>query len=286
MTNPKKINMSSVQVIKTLQLLMQGSYTMQELVEKLNENEKGHVFNNSVVSKYINTCRYCGIEIHKIQNKYIVASIPFGLEITEEEVELLQEIQKIVKSEMTNKSYNVFEGLIEKLYKYSNKKIVTVSENEFKQSFELFEQAINIKRKVKLLFKNKKELECIPVRIVETNEKTYFEVFNKRIRGIDIKRLSGVQMLNEKFVYFNHGEQTSTYTIKGALAARYELRENESLIKIHPDGSKTISIRGEYPESLISRLLRYDDKCELNTPKTYREEIKQTIEETLKNYGE
>ena len=58
-----KRNISSMQVLKTLQKLLEGDYTMSELIEILNENEPDVVFNNSVVSKYINTCRYCGIEI-------------------------------------------------------------------------------------------------------------------------------------------------------------------------------------------------------------------------------
>ena len=65
----QKKNLSSMQVIKTLQILLQGDYTMNELIEQLNANESEPIFNNSVVSKYINTCRYCGIEIPKIHNK-------------------------------------------------------------------------------------------------------------------------------------------------------------------------------------------------------------------------
>ena len=76
---PKKLsqkkNLSSMQVIKTLQILLQGDYTMNELIEQLNANESEPIFNNSVVSKYINTCRYCGIEIPKIHNKYKVIVI-------------------------------------------------------------------------------------------------------------------------------------------------------------------------------------------------------------------
>ena len=67
-----KRNQSSMQVLKTLLLLLQDNYTMSELVEQLNLNEKEPIFNNSVVSKYINTCRFCGIEILKIHNKYYV----------------------------------------------------------------------------------------------------------------------------------------------------------------------------------------------------------------------
>ena len=51
-----KKNLSSMQVLKTLQVLLQGNFTMQELIERLNKSEEEPVFNNSVISKYINTC--------------------------------------------------------------------------------------------------------------------------------------------------------------------------------------------------------------------------------------
>ena len=57
-----KKNLSSMQVLKTLQVLLEGNFTMQELIKKLNQNEETPVFNNSVISKYINTCRFCGHE--------------------------------------------------------------------------------------------------------------------------------------------------------------------------------------------------------------------------------
>ncbi len=71
-----KRNQSSMQVLKTLKLLLEDNYTMTELIQKLNSQEKEPVFNNSVVSKYINTCRFCGMEIPKIHNKYFVSSVP------------------------------------------------------------------------------------------------------------------------------------------------------------------------------------------------------------------
>ena len=46
-----KRNQSSMQVLKTLQLLLEDNYTMSELIEKLNEKEDEPIFNNSVVSK-------------------------------------------------------------------------------------------------------------------------------------------------------------------------------------------------------------------------------------------
>ena len=126
-----KKNISSMQVLKTLQILLQGNYTMQELISKLNVNEKEPVFNNSVISKYINTCRYCGIDIPKIHNKYFVASMPFGLELTSNDINLLEKLQDVIKKEMTRKYNKIFDSFIEKINKFSNKKIARVEKDTF-----------------------------------------------------------------------------------------------------------------------------------------------------------
>ena len=129
-----KKNISSMQVLKTLQVLLQGNYTMQELVSILNENENEPLFNNSVISKYINTCRYCGIDIPKIHNKYFVASMPFGLELDVKDTDLLERLQNIIRQEMSKKNNKIFDGFIEKINRFSNKKISRVE----KATYQIF----------------------------------------------------------------------------------------------------------------------------------------------------
>ena len=279
-----KKNLSSMQVLKTLQVLLQGNYTMQELIQILNANEKDAIFNNSVVSKYINTCRYCGFEIPKIHNKYFVASLPFGMELNNLEIDLLENFQKIVRNDMTKRYNQLFDKFIEKINRYSNKKLSRVEKDTYQFAAELFESAAKDKRKIKLMFKTRVEMICIPLKIVENKGRTFFHVFHKtKERMIDADRISGIEILSQKFVH-NFNEQVVVYTLSGALATRYSLRENEQLIQREKDGKIVISNRGENKEILFSRLLRYDKYCEILNPKVYREEFKQILDEAIKNY--
>lgn len=282
----QKKNLSSMQVIKTLQVLLEGNFTMSELIEKLNQNEKEPVFNNSVISKYINTCRFCGIEIPKIHNKYFVTSMPFGLELTNIDINLLESMQNLVKNEMTKKYNKLFNSFIEKLNRYSNKKIARVEKATYQLTSELFENAVADRRKIQLLFKNRVIMECIPIKITEVKGKTYFNVFYKnRERMIDSARVSGLEVMKQKFLQ-NFNDESVIFLIRDDLAARYDLRENEQYTKTDRIGWKAISNRGENKEVLLSRLLRYDDKCEIISPKTYRDEMKQILNSALSNYGE
>ena len=282
----QKKNLSSMQVIKTLQVLLEGNFTMSELIEKLNQNEEEPVFNNSVISKYINTCRFCGIEIPKIHNKYFVTSMPFGLELTNIDINLLESMQNLVKNEMTKKYNKLFNNFIEKLNRYSNKKIARVEKATYQLTSELFENAVADRRKIQLLFKNRVIMECIPIKITEVKGKTYFNVFYKnRERMIDSARVSGLEVMKQKFLQ-NFNDESVIFLIRDDLAARYDLRENEQYTKTDRIGWKAISNRGENKEVLLSRLLRYDDKCEIISPKTYRDEMKQILDSALSNYGE
>ena len=279
----QKKNLSSIQVIKTLQILMQGTYSMNDLVLKLNENEKEAVFNNSVISKYINTCRFCGFDIPKINNAYYVAKIPFGLDLSMNDIDLLKSIQLFINEEMPSKSANLINSVMKKINTFSNKKISKTEKSGFNLSVELFERAIAQQRKIKLMFKNRSELECIPLSITKEGNKTFFNVFFKKIRNIDVARLSGIEISGKKSEQVFGLEQVVIFKLKGKLAKRYEAREHES-INIDADGTIIVTNNNENKEALLSRLLRYEEDCEIIHPKSYRDSIKNIINNMLNNY--
>ena len=281
----QKRNISSMQVIKTLQILLEDNYTMPEILQKLNENESVPIFNHSVVSKYINTCRFCGIKIHQIQKKYYVTDIPFGLKLKDKDIDCLIKIRNIVQQNMTNHSKSTFNKLLEKINKFANKKIVKVDKNSHSQAFEIFEQAISNRRKVRLLFKTNQTVEGIPVTIAANKGNLFFNLYIDSAEKLyNVDRVSAVQELNETFGGIL-GDQCVVYTLKDNLAKRYETKENEKILRSHPDGRVTITNQCTFPQILISRLMRYDECCEIEKPSFIREQMKKTIDNTLKNYG-
>ena len=280
----QKKNASSIQVLKTLKALMSGDYSMNELIDILNKNEPEAVFNNSVISKYINTCRFCGFEIPKINNKYYVTKIPFGLNLSDFDIDLIKSIKTYVRDEMSSRYTDTINSFFDKINRFSNKKIARVEKNDINISVELFERAVAKKKKVKLIFKNRTILECIPLSVSKINQNLYFNIFYKKVRNINFSRLTGVQITEHQFFDPFDGEQLVVFKLKGALAKRYEARNNES-VQINNDGTITVTNTNENKEILFSRLLRYDDKCEILSPAAYREEMKNLICNMLNNYG-
>lgn len=282
----KKMNIASLQVMKTLLALLENNFSMQELIEYLNKKEKEAVFNNNVLSKYINTCRACGVEIPKIQNKYIIAKMPFGLNLSVDDVDLLIQMQKICRESFSQKINNGFNAFIKNINKYSNKTILKVQKETINISYEAFEKAIIEERKIRLTFKTKSSIECIPLSITTHQKRTYFRIKENNIeKSIAVDKIIGIEILNEMFKTPDYEHNQAVFEVRGALAHRYNLRENEVLLRQN-NNSITIENTGEDMNLLLSRLLRYDSLCEVKAPATYRTEIIKIINDTLANYGE
>ena len=285
MTEAVKRNISSMQVIKTLQVLLEDNYTMAELIEKLNKNEKEPVFNNSVISKYINTCRYCGIDIPKIHNKYFVASLPFGLDLSSVEMDLIEKLTESAKADFSKKQFKVFSKLTEKIGKYSNKRIIRVEKDSSKLTYKTFNDAIEEQRKIRLMYKTREVLECIPVDIVQHKGRTFFSViYNNNEKLVCEERISCIEITPLKYSV-NNSVPSVVFVLKGELAKRYEARENE-VVTENPDKTLKVVNTGDKKEILLSRLMRYDSNCEIIAPESYRNEMKKMLTDALKNYGE
>ena len=286
MTNSMAVkkNLSSIQVLKTFLLLLEDDYTMAELVDKLNSNEDKNVFNNSVVSKYINTCRYLGINIPKIQNKYYVASLPFGLEFTNREVDLIDDMQNTGKSTLSVLFNRRLFSCMKKLRRYSNKNIIRVdvgAEDNIRKNFEF---AINEQRQIRLMYRSKEIIECNPVDIIMERGKYYFVVKHSgKNKQIALDRITGLEVLNKKFLLRDVKEPEIVFKLTGGLAKRYSLRENEEILDTGEDYI-VVSNKGEPQNVLIQRLLRYDSLCEVLQPVLFREEMKNIISKMLANY--
>ena len=134
------------------------------------------------------------------------------------------------------------------------------------------------------MFRNQEVYECIPINITKKGDKTFFNVFNKYPRQIDTNRLSGIQLSDNTYSEPFDSNQVVVFKLKDGLAKRYEARENESVQQLS-DGDIIVTNRNENEEQLISRLLRYDDKCEVLQPKVFREKFHDVLNDMLKNYG-
>jgi hypothetical protein len=186
---------------------------------------------------------------------------------------------------MSSNSASLMNSFVNKIKRFSNKKIKRIEKKDYIMSVELFERAVAKRRRVRLLFKSRDVLDCIPMSVTHRDGKIFFNVWDDKERNIDSDRLAAVQMTGRGFVEQYNGNQIVVFKLKGALAKRYEARPNET-VNVNSDGTITVTNKNETKEVLFSRLLRYDDKCEIIQPKGYREDMKDLINEMLNNYRE
>jgi predicted DNA-binding transcriptional regulator YafY len=186
---------------------------------------------------------------------------------------------------MSNRASKTFMKFLDKLNRFSNKHVIRIEENTKNLTREIFEKAIQNENKVRLIFKVKSAEECIPLGITEHKGRTFFNVFmNGKERMIGMDRISCFEVLKEKFKPLDTNT-TVIFKLKSSLAEKYQIRENETVLADNRPDNIVIANRGENKEILLSRLLRYQDLCEIEHPKSYRNDMKEIIDNTLANYG-
>lgn len=279
----KKVNNSSLRVLQTLMCLFEQDLTMNELIQKLNTSGFGS-FNNFVISKYINTCKSCGIDIQKIKNKYSIVNFPIGMKFSSDEGELLYEIKQFSESLKVDKTEKIISNFLNKLHLPFFKTNSGLLSSKNYRIVKLFEQACTNKCDIRIIYKDNSFFECSPTDIKIRDERIVFNIANKKeSEEIDIDDIVDIKFLEQKNEC-NSQITTVLFELRGQLAKRYQLRENEQIIQVKNNGNIVIANKYEDKNALLRRLLRYDSFCKIIRPLSYVEEMKKIISDSLKNY--
>ena len=183
------------------------------------------------------------------------------------------------------KLYEKFKKLINKISKYSNLNIKNNCEVINKKNIEDFEKAIESRRKIELIFDARTVLVCTPLEIIQHAGKTFFNILDENGEKLYCTdKIISINILQDRITYKKE-EITVLFKLRGGLAKRYTPRENETVeIDKEPD-TILVANKGENKEILFARLLRYDSCCEIISPKSYRNEMKDLLKNMLSNYG-
>jgi len=278
----RKINIAALRMLTTLLCLFDKNLSMEELVEELNATKTGS-YNNFVVSKYINTCKSCGIDIQKIYNKYSIINFPIGMKFSPDESKLLYEIKQNSEHVRSSKVAPVIDRFIEKLHLTFFKSNNGLPSSNNYRIIKLFEKACQSNSRVKVVYKNKTFIECLPKELKVVDKKIVF-LANENDENFEINpdEVLDVSLLETKKA--SAESDVVTYELYGNLAKRYQLRENEQIINLRRKKSIVIQNRYEDKEELLHRLMRYDSSCKILKPLSYVKDMKKMIEKSIANY--
>lgn len=286
MSKPRKINNASYNVFKTLLKLFHENLSMEELIE-LSNKEGTTEFSNFVISKYINTCKCCSLDIQKMGGKYSLVNFPFGPKYTPKDTKLLYDIAEIanVIYEGDEEQIKYLESLILKLHVPYFKSSNGLKSSENYWLIKLFEKACVYNSEVIFYFTDNKSKRYYPVEIKYLNERILFKVkSDNKEEYIDPSFVANIEPVDKKIRKSRLEDETVEFILKGKLAKRYQPRENEVISLIKRNGDIVVVNKFEDKETLFRRLMRYDTSCKIINPKNYVEEFKQLINDTIKNY--
>jgi len=284
MYNPDvgKVNNTSVNVIYTMMTLLQSSKSMNEIINKFCDEK---VFNNFVISKYINTCRYCGVDIRKINGEYHLLKLPFTLNFNSKEYLIFKELINVAENSLSNELKKHISELFFKLSRFTQFDLNLQISEQQNSLISVFEEALYSEMMIVVVLKNGEELICAPYDFNLTKNKIYISVFsNSEIKNIPLKEVKTILHYPKK-IQTGLVPPSVVYKLSNDLAKRYSLRPNEKIVNIETNKSIVISNRFEDKTELLKRLMRYDHDCEILSPHSYREDMKTLIASTLANYN-
>lgn len=306
MKTSKKTGDACIRVLETLKFLHKNSASVQDIInhfEKIDPNNR--IYTNEVILKYINTLKVFGFRFVKEKDKYVLLNSPNRFDFNKDDLKalcLLENSTKLLPEERLEDEIDNFLQELEKSFSDNTRLLahsVTKPDfsnfkfdyNKYLTQIQEYEKYCFDGQRIKVIYKNKDEMQISAM--VEPNEIKYIEnevflsVYNPvsaQIQDINFNSIVKVEQLPLKSNPKNMLASV-TFKLKDNLAKVYKLREGEKLLQLNQDGSLVILNRQEDQTLLLKRLMRYGENCELLSPKTLREEMKQLIKMTLKNYN-
>jgi len=305
MNKSKKTSAASIRVLETLKILSQKSAGVQDIIRHFEQiDPQNRIYTNEVILKYINTLKVFGFIIIKEKDKYILLNPPIKLNLDEADLKSIYFLSKAAEQfpeEKVRNEINIFLQGLEKRFSENTRFILKnfekpefrhkINHNKYLKLIKECEKYCSDEQRLKIKYK-KQNLEEVSV-IVNPNEikyignDVYFRVYNPvsaEIQDINLNSIIKIEQLPLKSNQINMYSSV-TFELKGRLAKVYKLHEGEELVSTNFNGNIVILNRKEDRNLLLSRLMRYGENCEVLSPKSFREEMRQLIQATLSNYN-
>lgn len=300
-----KIGDTSIRVLETLKFLSKNKASIHDILkyfERTDFNNK--TYTNEVILKYINTLKVFGFRFGKEKDKYILLNRLNQFSFNEQDLKAIHLIEKhlsFLPEEKIKIELNQFLQEIERRFddntrmlanniKKTGINIQKSSYYKYSSQIKEYEKYCTEGQRLKITYKNKENIEISimvePDEIKYINNNVYLSVYNPvsaQIQDIELNSILKIEQLPLKS-NLNNLYSSVTFRLKDKLAKAYKLKESEELLRTEHDGSTIILNKREDRILLLKRLMRYGENCEVISPKNIREEMKQLIKETLKNY--
>lgn len=274
--------------MKIFKMLYSNPLTVNEIIVAL--QVEGILINKETLAKYFKTFKEAGCVIKKNRGKYCLASIPFTLNLSDEDYYYLA---VFVNLGLKLYDKNMHQDLISAI-----KKILSLADEcgyeKYAQNLGecvkitpepfIFKEKISrlIKygyenSKVKVLYKDKK-ITVSHISFKYCDNAVYVHAFNEDTKKYELLLLSAINEIYSTPEISNKSAFApyTVFEIMGRLAKTYTLYEGERVIKIKED-SIVVSNNYEDKAELYKRLLRYGTLCKIISTQDDIERFKQML---------
>ncbi|MEW5820087.1 MAG: WYL domain-containing protein [Cyanobacteriota bacterium] len=307
-----KISTTAYRVLLILHLLNQDKCTLDMLIEALaNDKYVTRAFSKETITKYFSTLRFTGFNIQKFNHEgdiyYQLEKSPFTIEFSEDELKALAYIQNNINYLYQPNLINNFNSAISKIERFIDEKSLKSFNSMKKESLKYIKDEYSkFAKLIKLLEEYCIERQSIlvtyspyeeliqkiiiePEKIEYHNHKVYISGNNPKIQQkqcLQLDYILNIKQLPSKSRQLIY-DSTVSFRLTGKLAKGYRLYEGEEIVdKDHSPSSITISASVADIDTLLHRLLRYGQYCEVLSPLVARKKMQDIINQLLVKYQE
>lgn len=297
---------AAYRVFETLAFLMKQPANVAEITKHLEglKTIGERNYSKALIYKYLSTLKFAGIELKRHKCRYEIGKLPFKIDLSKEDVtalSVLKEILKVTPEKEIAENASKFFYQLNMRFDFdqnpyqdetedckSPKKLTKEHLSEVKIYEELQKQDLRYKITYKNVLNEVVSEICEIIEVYTKQNGVYIKVYNT-LHGcfltLNVKQIKDVEETPQKNTH-RYFSSTTVFKLKGKLAKRYTLRNEEHSIGFDKNGNLTIASKKEPKEELFLRLMRYGSSCEVISPKKDRDLMQTLIKATLKNYQE
>lgn len=309
-----KISSTAYRVLLLLQKLNEQKLSSDDLNRIFSEDpEVARYFSKDVILKYISTLRMAGYDIAKPSSSnnycYVLNEAPIKINFSGEEIKTLARLKNYAYALHQNRFIKNYSSFIEKLKRYmhiehlKNLNNLLSSSNEYEDKIiNKFEKYADLIKKIEQYIQENQRVEIKYFSQEENQEKLvitkllkiryeasdvsiiYYDLISGQNNSVKIRNLINIKQLPSI-----SGERQVLcpviFKLKGKLAKVYRPYEKEKVSEPEAKtGIITVTAYSEDPESLLQRLLKYGENCEVLYPRQIRNKMINLIKTSLDNY--
>jgi len=299
-----KISNSSIKILEFLKLLYEDDATYEKVKDLLASNKHSDINGAVMLNKYLNTLNIFGVTVKKQGQKFIILNSPYSIDLNQSDLDVIVAIKNALNvmsdSKLKRATCEFLENLFVRLSGDSRAYIeessgTNAGNKDLSFYYSSFEEQINKCEKVcdenysveveynKGNNKTVKKITGRPCEVKYTGRKILLVVEEKdKIVEIPIAKILSIKQLPTQIKNFGN-QHTVMFRLKGRLARAYKERPHETS-SFESENIRIVTNTGEDLDQLMKRLMRYQDDCEIISPKFFKEKMYETISSILDLY--